>query len=270
MANYNAEIVGLLKTLRKLDFPPAGPNWVRFIFDDVARTAKAMLTFAKGQPGFGYQPAYRAIKDRIELGIDLDTAIKIATSKGAPAGWTQNRHLVEAFFDYDETRKYSASNPIEFEKEFFRVSRDVIVPIAPVSIIREKGKFVPVFVCGWATNPLLLLQRRLLMTMYEDAFFSLTDYQDSPGEVLFFPKNEVLKSETDEKNLRESEIWRRGDYDSLSEAELNQCVEIFASAREMARQTLQDDIRQIQDKVRAEGVDLTESPVNQDDLFTKK
>jgi hypothetical protein len=26
------------------------------------------------------------------------------------------------------------------------------------------------------------------MTMYEDAFFSLTDYQSSPAEVLFFPK----------------------------------------------------------------------------------
>src|SRR5882672_9300145 len=106
MVDYNAEIVKRLKIIRKLDFPPAGPNWVRFIFDDVKPTAKAILSFAKGQPSFGYQAGYRAIKDRIELGIDIDTAIKVATGKGAPAGWVQNRHLVESFFDYDEVRKY--------------------------------------------------------------------------------------------------------------------------------------------------------------------
>jgi hypothetical protein len=270
MVDYNAEIVKLLKVLRKLDYPPAGPNWVRFIFDNVERTAKAMVSFAKGQPPFGYQPAYCAIKDRIELGIDLDAAIKVATGKGAPAGWVQNRHLVEAFFEYDEIRKYSASNPIAFDKELFRVSREVAVPIAPVSIIRERGKFVPVFVCGWTTNPLLLLQRRLLVTIYEDSFFSLTDYQDSPGELLFFPKNDLLTSEIKNANLRESEIWRRGDYDLLSRADLDQCVEIFALAREMARQVLQDEIRQIQDKMKAEGIDPTQNLGKPDDLFTKK
>jgi len=82
MIDYNAELIRLLKVMRKLDFPPAGPNWVRFIFDDVASTAKAMMGFAKGQPRFGYQPGYHAIKDRIELGIDLEAAIKVATRKG--------------------------------------------------------------------------------------------------------------------------------------------------------------------------------------------
>jgi len=46
MVDYNAEIVKRLKILRKLDFPPAGPNWVRFIFDDVKPTAKATATKA--------------------------------------------------------------------------------------------------------------------------------------------------------------------------------------------------------------------------------
>ncbi len=269
MADYNAEIMKRLRILRKLDFPPAGPNWARFIFDDVAPTAKAMLGFAKGQPSFGYQAGYRAIRDRIELGIDLDTAIKVATSKGAPAGWTQNRELVEAFFGHDKTRNYAAANPIGFDREFFRVSRDVIVPIAPLSVIREKGKFVPVFLCGWSTNPLLLMQRRLLMTMYEDAFFSLTDYQDSLGEILFFPKNEERKTADKGENLREPEIWQRGDYDLLSKVELNQCVEIFALARDMARQVLQNEISDLQNRLKAEGIEPRDRNPS-DDLFTKK
>ncbi|MDD1531550.1 hypothetical protein C7U92_30640 [Bradyrhizobium sp. WBOS7] len=269
MIEYSAEIVKRLKILRKLDFPPAGPNWVRFIFDDVRPTAKAILSFAKGQPAFGYQPGYRAIKDRLELGIGLDAAIKVAASKGAPAGRVQNKQLVEAFFDYDETRRYSSSNPIEFEKEFFRVSRDVLVPVAPLSIIREKGKFVPLFVCGWANNPLRLLQRRLLMTVYEDAFFSLTDYQASPGEVLFFPQSEARKQEEANENCREIELWRRGDYDLLSKAELSDCVEIFALAREQARSILQSEIDELRNRMKAENA-VDEVGPSLEDLFHKK
>jgi hypothetical protein len=166
--------------LRKLDRPPAGPNWVRFIFDDPIRTAKAIVAFAKGQPQFNYRPAYTAIKDRIELGISRETAVRIASERGSPVGRIQNKERVEAFFDYDERRKYSAVNPIDFDTEYFRVSREVLVPVAPLSIIRERGQFVPIFACGWSSNPLVITQRRLLMTIYEDAFLSLTDYQKSP------------------------------------------------------------------------------------------
>src|ERR1039458_2164219 len=133
------------KILRKLDRPPAGPNWVRFIFDDPGKTAKAIVAFAKGQPPFSYQPAYRAIKDRIELGISQDMAVRVASERGAPAGRVQNKEFVDAFFEYDEKRKYSASNPIGFDTEYFRVSRDVLVPVAPLSIIRERSRFVPIF-----------------------------------------------------------------------------------------------------------------------------
>lgn len=82
MTETRVKIAKLLQILRKLDFPPAGPNWVRFFKGDVARTAKEIVKFAKGQPPFNYLPAYRAIKDRIELGIDLETAIKVATIRG--------------------------------------------------------------------------------------------------------------------------------------------------------------------------------------------
>ncbi len=85
MANYRNEVARLLKMLKKLDRPPAAPNWARFIFDDVNKSARAILRFVKGQPPFNYQPGYRAIRDRIELGISLDAAVKVATSKGAPA-----------------------------------------------------------------------------------------------------------------------------------------------------------------------------------------
>jgi hypothetical protein len=112
------KIKSLHKVIRKLDRPPAGPNWVRFICGDAGRTAKAIVIFAKGQPQFSYQTGYRAIKDRIELGISLETALRVVSERGAPAGRVQNKEFVSAFFEYDERRRYSAANPIDFETEY--------------------------------------------------------------------------------------------------------------------------------------------------------
>ncbi|WP_146617771.1 hypothetical protein [Rhodoplanes serenus] len=169
------------------------------------------------------------MKDRIELGIDPDTARLAASTKGAPIGRVHNREFVDAFLEYESHRQYSASSHIGFETEYFRISRDIVVPIAPLSVIRERGRFVPIFVCGWSTNPLRLRQRRLLMTIYEDAFLSITDFQSSPAEILFFPKFD---------SQREAEPWLRGDYDLLPQSELDECVEIFLEARELVRRRI--------------------------------
>lgn len=267
MADLDGEIKKLLKVLRKLDNPPAGPNWVRFIhYGDPQKTAKSIVRFAKGQPNFNYRPAYRAVKDRIELGIDISAALRVASKGVAPSGLIQNRELVQAFFYYDDERKYSASNPIGFDLEYFRVSREVTVPIAPLSIIREKGKFVPIFLCGWTSNPLLPVQRRLLMTVYEDAFLSLTDYQNSPAEVLFFPKTENENADKE----RQPEVWQRGDYELMSKQELDECVEVFILARDSARKVLLAEIETLQKRAAAEKGQPAGEVSVMPDLFPKK
>jgi hypothetical protein len=219
------------KLLRKLDRPPAGPNWVRFVCDDPMESASHIFSFVNGQPPFNYFPGYRAARDRVELHISEENAIKSASSKGAPLGRERNKEFIEAFLRHDAKRQYTSSNPVKFETEFFRVSREVKIPIAPVSIIRERGNFVPLFMCGWERIPLRLRQRRLLMTIYEDAFLSLTDYQKSPAEILFFPKLDGAKE-------RSAVTWMRGDYGLLSAKQLNECVEIFLLAREIVRKRI--------------------------------
>lgn len=250
----------LSEVLRKLDRPPAGPNWVRFVSENPERTMKAILSFAKGIPPFTYRPGYASIKDRIELGLDKGSAVRNAQIKGSPAGRLQNKNLVEAFFKYDEERKYSAANPIEFDVGFFRVSRDVGIPVAPLSVIREKGVFVPIFVCGWNSVPLSLTQRRLLMTIYEDAFLSLTDFQKSPAEVLFFPSEEI-----DGVPKRSAEVWKRGDYALLSQVELDRCLENFVLGREAAREVLLREIAAKGEQNASAGAGTSDQP----DLFPK-
>ncbi|MBS3650811.1 hypothetical protein KEU06_19550 [Pseudaminobacter sp. 19-2017] len=247
------------KIIAKLDRPPAGPNWVRFIGADLPSTTKSILSFAKGIPQFTYQTGYAAIKDRIQLGIELETALGIVRHRGSPAGKVQNEELVRAFYAHDDERGYAARNPIDFERGHFLVSREVQVPVAPLSVIRERGTFLPIFVCGWSTLSLTLMQRRLLVTICEDAFLSLTDYQNGPAEYLFFPK--------DGEKVRSAETWQRGDYEQLSGGQLADCIEMFLEARDEARRVLMEEWHR--ERERGEAASTTVH-AEMDDLFTPK
>ena len=59
--------------------------------------------------------------------------------------------------------------------------------------------------------------------------FSLSDYQTSPAEMLFFPKPNNLKG-----SVREP-VWQHVNYKLLSNVDLEQCVEIFVETRGIAR-----------------------------------
>lgn len=246
------------KIIAKLDRPPSGPNWVRFIGGDVPSTTKSIVSFAKGMIPFTYQTGYAAIKDRIQLGIDLFTAIEMVKRSGAPGGKGPNEELVRAFFAHDYQRGYAAKNSIEFDRGHFLVSKEIQVPVAPLSVIREAGKFLPIFVCGWSAVTLNLMQRRLLVTIYEDAFLSLTDYQDGPAEFLFFPKDSASKQ-------RSPEVWQRGDYDQLSGGQLADCVEMFLEARDEARKILMEEWSRERERSRTKA-----TPASTEDLFSSK
>lgn len=256
--------VDLKRALAKLDRPPSGHNWVRFVRDTKPRTTSSILAFVKGVPPFTYQVGSTAIRDQLIFGIGLDAAVSVTQRGGAPAGRQQNKELVEAFFEYDRTRKYPIGTCIEFERQWFRISRDILVPVSPLAILREHGRFVPIFLCGWSDLALDEGQRRLLMTIYEDAFLSLTDFQKSPAEFLFFPK--VADGEG---KRRVPEVWQRGDYRILTGAELDEHVRRFLDAREEARAILlaaeaEESRRR---KEEAQRLDETDSP---DDLFAER
>jgi hypothetical protein len=85
------------------------------------------------------------------------------------------------------------------------------------------------------------------MTMYEDAFLSLTDFQNSPAEILFFPKTVV-----EDEKVRSSEVWKRGDYELLSKGLVDGAVENFLSARDIARRHLADEAQKWDKSQRSE------------------
>ena len=142
---------------------------------------------------------------------------------------------VGAFYDYDEVRKYSGKPTYDEMVEPFRIGKGLFVPVKPLVNIVENGKLVPIFSVGWATFPLSDFQMRLLATVLEDAVFSLSDFKNSPGEFICFPKAGKKQDAT-----RKPHIWTRGDMNLLSQAELRDCLDMYLEALEEAKAILRE------------------------------
>jgi hypothetical protein len=255
------------KVIRKIDRPPSAFNFVRLLGEDTKSTTRAIVGFAKSFIPWSYRGAYAGIKARIEDGVDLATA-KGCAGDPRKVGYTQNADLIDTFFKYDASRNYSALSTIGFDPGRFGIGKSLWVPVSPLTVVRESGHFNSVFVCGWnevkSLNP---MRRRVLMTIAEDAFLSLTDFSDQPAEFLFFPKTTVLSIATGGvEEIRQPLIWKRGDYELLKKTEIDEMIETFLAAREQARLEL---LAWAEEKSEANPVseDGTEGQNEQDDLF---
>ncbi len=219
----------------KLDRPPYVHNWVRYNHPDQDKTTKALVAFAISMPRITYVAGATIIRDRIALKLDRETGLRAAQSRGHKKSRPYVTEFVTAFYDYDETRNYSGLPSYDEYVAPYHISRDIRVPVKPLIVISENGVLKPIFVVGWASMPLTRFQRRLLMIVLEDAVFSLTDFQQSPGEFVCFPRLEGTNS-----GARSSEVWHRGDYESLSHAELKEQIEIYLAALTQAKAILAD------------------------------
>jgi hypothetical protein len=210
---------------RKLDRIPAAPNFVRYNFEELQRTLKAYVAFAKGMPTISYVEGLKIIKDLVLGLIDTAQAMKAAEFLRESPSKEVLVEFVEAFCRYAETRQYVATPAYAEFSTSFPIARDLFIPVKPTLVAREGGQLKPIFVFGWKSVPLTLFQRRLLMTILEDAIFSLTDFESSDAEIVFLPEVD---------GTRIAEVWHRGDYELLSQAELKDQIELFLAARTMA------------------------------------
>lgn len=221
----------------KLDRPPYAHNWVRYVHPDTTKTTKELIGFAKGLPQTSYLAASPIIRDRIMYGLNRRTALIAAATKGRANSRAIVAEYVTAFYDYDEMRGYSGRPCFDEIVEPFRVGKGLSIPVKPLITIVENGLQVPIFTVGWATFPLTNWQMRLLATIFEDAVFSLTDFKNSPGEFLCFPK--IGKGEA---ARRQPMVWKRGDYDLLSKNELRDCLDNFLVALSNAKAVLAAEV----------------------------
>lgn len=246
---------------RKLDRIPGAPNFVRYNFEELVRTLKAYVQFAKGMPTVSYAAGITLIKDVVLGHSNPDQARKAARRRPDSPSKTAVVEFVDAFCEYASTRNYQATPAYSEFATFFSIGRDLYVPVKPTLVAREFGELRPVFVFGWKSVPLTTFQRRLLMTILEDAIFSLTDFENSDAEIVFLPE---VNGE------RRPEIWHRGDYQLLSQSELRNQMEVFLSAREQAYPILADWLKSkkpkyaeqivVEDEAEQPRLDLTAPP----------
>lgn len=210
---------------RKLDRIPAAPNFVRYNFNDLSKTLKAYVLFAKAMPTVSYFPGLVIIKDLVLGLIDSAQACKASKRLNESPSKVPIIEFVEAFCSYAECRKYTATPAYQDFSASFSIGRDLWIPARPTLVAREDGQLKPIFVFGWKSIPLDVFQRRFLMTILEDAIFSLTDFESSDAEIVFVPEID---------GQRKPEVWHRGDYNLLSPVELSNQLEIFLAARDAA------------------------------------
>lgn len=217
---------------RKLDRIPGAPNFVRYNFADLAKTTKAYVQFAKGMPTVSYAAGITIIKDLVLGLIDVDQARKAAVRLKNSPSRDAVIEFVDAFCGYAVERRYEATPAYADFSTFFSIGRNLYVPVKPTLVAREHGQLKPIFVFGWKSVPLTTFQRRLLMTILDDAIFTLTDFEQSDAEIVFLPENE--------EKIRDAEVWHRGDYDLLTDCELRDQMEIFLTARQSAYPIIAD------------------------------
>lgn len=217
---------------RKLDCIPGAPNFVRYNHEELARTLKAYVQFAKGMPTVSYADGVTIIKDLVLGIIGSAQANKAADRLKDSPSREAVIEFVRAFGRYSDTRLYEATLGYADFATSFQIGRGLYVPVKPTLVARENGQFKPIFVFGWKTVPLSRFQRRLLMTILEDAIFSLTDFSDANAEIVFLPENK--------EGVRVPEVWHRGDYELLSDIELRNQMEVFLSARDAAYPIIAD------------------------------
>ncbi|HEX6375027.1 MAG TPA: hypothetical protein VFZ91_04845 [Allosphingosinicella sp.] len=235
----------LAQTLAKLDRPPAAHNWSLCNFQRQSRTTTALVNLAMGFPKVSYFWATAVIQNVLADGLSDERAIQNLEGFCPPSQIDDNLEYLNAFLSYNSSRKLRGFRVFDEFSGQFLAGPDVKVPVKPTIILNDRGIFKPLFVVGWATNSLNYYQRRLLSTLYEDAIYSLTDLRDSPGEVLFFPKNGY--------GVRTVEQWNRDTYQLLSKEELREQVHRFIQARSDARPIIADRFeKRMEEKARKE------------------
>lgn len=237
----------LAKSLSKLNNPPRELNWVRYNHSDPMRMATQIASFVMGIPKFSLTPALKMIREMLHFDVGVDVAVGAVSRVGNPVGHKPNTEVVKAFGSFCNERQYGPVVPYQDPQAFFRVNRDLRVPVRPLTFLNEDGVLVPLFVCGWADIPLDRFQRSLLMTIIEDSLMTQADLVSSPCELVFLPKRDSGDG------VRYPEIWRRGDYNLLTRSELKEHMDQFIQAKQEAELIVREKLRKWVEEEKRDG-----------------
>jgi hypothetical protein len=256
----------LEEILQKLKQPPSVPNWTRYIHDTQEKTTRAVAQFALGFPKSALFQVYRVIGDMVTFGTSEEDALKAVGLIKNPLVAKLGREIVFAFSAYNKEEKLEGVQIFQEFIGFFRVSRDVVVPVKPTFVILENDRPTPVFFIGWTTNPFTRLQKRLLTTAIDDAILSFGDFAGSYARIICAPRIS--------KRHRVIRSWSTADYPRLDAVELGTQLEFYSQALVDAVPLIKEELQRraavaAKKQAREERASPSESDVahDHDDLF---
>lgn len=176
------------KIEKKLKQPPSAPNWVRYNHSTQDKTTKAIAQFALGFPRSALFKVYRIVADMVVWNTPLEDALKSVSLIRDPLTAQLGKEIVTAFAGYISDTPLDGLEIFEETVGFFRVSRDVSVPVKPTFVILKDEKPTPVFLIGWTNMPFTEHQKRLLTTLIDDALLSLSDFSQSDALIISVPR----------------------------------------------------------------------------------
>lgn len=221
------------KAIRKLGRPPRPQNFVRNVNDSIEKTAKSLVGLALGFPTVTYAAGTKIVKDCIDLNLDASTALNAATTKGAAASRVHNSHYVSAFLEERDSLGLVGRKSFDQFVSPYRVSADVQLPVQPLTVLLDSGRFRTVSVVGWTNVPFDDFKWRLYFSILEDAVFSLEDFEDARGVFYAFPRSK----KTDPKS-RSALVAERGDFKLFSSSDLKEIMDNYVKALELAKEIL--------------------------------
>lgn len=222
--------------VKKLERPPAVENWSRMQYRDVQRTAKKLFSFVRGGPIWNYNVCRDCARFYVEDGIERSVANQIVSMKGSSLGRPYNKQAVDALFDYLEKNPIEGVRAFDQMVEWFPLGPGVVVPIRPLTVVRQQGYFSPIFLNPWAEIAFDDYQASLYMTVLEKSIFRLTDFENSPGQIIFLPKHQKMEGGPNRKAV----VWNRGEFPLLSDSELNDQIRIFTEGKAIATRMVRE------------------------------
>lgn len=214
--------------IKKLKHPPSVPNWARYNHPSVSKTTRAIVSFALGFPSHALFEVYPVIGDMIAFDTSEANALKAMSKIKSPKVRQLGREIVQAFAGFNRHEKLEGIRIFEDFCGYFRVARDILVPVKPTFIILENDRPTPVFFIGWTSMPFTDRQKRLLTTAIDDAVLSVGDFKGSSARILCAPRPKGSKSE------RIIRHWTTEDHPRFSPAELTEQLQFYSEALELA------------------------------------
>jgi hypothetical protein len=221
------------KALTKLERPPQAFNFVRYIHTDIETMTKALVEFALNFPFYTYRAGNTVVRDCINLSIDDQTALTAVSTRGAANSREINKEYVSAFLANRDKLKLLGIPTFDQFTTPYPVSASIQIPVKPLTVCLEGHKLRAIFSVGWASIPFDEFQWKLLLTIMEDAVFSLEDLKDAAGEFHAFPREKKNKP-----GNRKSLLVQRGDFELLSQSDLREIMDNYLTALEKAKAIL--------------------------------